>query len=90
MKKDSMKQGSLMSLQPPLKGYKLLSREAYSMAKKIIFLVAESAEGGYEAKALSHSIYTEGETLAELKAAIRDAVKCNFEEPDIPQMIRHA
>lgn len=58
------------------------------MAKEIIFLVEESAEGGFEAKALGHSIYTEGETLPELKAAIRDAVKCNFEEPEIPQMIR--
>lgn len=58
------------------------------MAKEIIFLVEESAEGGYEARALGHSIYTEGESLAELKAAIRDAVKCNFEEPEIPQMIR--
>ena len=28
------------------------------MNKEIIFLVEESAEGGYEAKALGHSIYT--------------------------------
>ncbi|MBI4744193.1 MAG: 2-oxoisovalerate dehydrogenase [Actinobacteria bacterium] len=58
------------------------------MAKEIIFLVEESAEGGYEAKALGHSIYTESETLEELKKAIRDAVKCHFEEKEMPQMIR--
>jgi len=58
------------------------------MTKEIIFVVEKSAEGGYEASALGHSIYTEGETLAELKAAIRDAVKCNFDEPETPQMIR--
>jgi len=30
---------------------------------EIIFAVQESLEGGFEAKALSHSIYTEAETL---------------------------
>ena len=58
------------------------------MAKEIIFLVEESAEGGYEAKALGYSIYTEGETLEELKEAIRDAVKSHFEEKETPQIIR--
>ncbi len=58
------------------------------MAKEIIFLIEESPEGGYEAKALGHSIYTEGETLQELKEALRDAVRCHFEEEDMPQMIR--
>jgi len=58
------------------------------MAKEIIFLVEESPEGGYEAKGLGYSIYTEGETLEELKEALRDAVKCHFEEKDMPQMIR--
>jgi hypothetical protein len=32
------------------------------MEKEIIFLVEESLEGGYEARALGYSIYTEGET----------------------------
>ena len=34
---------------------------------EIIFAVQESLEGGFEAKALSHSIYTEAETLDELR-----------------------
>ena len=58
------------------------------MDKEIIFLVEESAEGGYEAKALGYSIYTEGENLEELKGAIKDAVKCHFEEKEMPHMIR--
>ncbi len=58
------------------------------MNKEIIFLVEESAEGGYEARALGHSIYTEGETYEEIKAAIRDAIHCHFEDKDLPQMIR--
>ena len=58
------------------------------MDKEIIFLVEESAEGGYEAKALGYSIYTQGESLAELKEAIKDAVKCHFEEKEMPHIIR--
>lgn len=58
------------------------------MEKEIIFLVEESAEGGYEAKALGYSIYTEGENLEELKKEIRDAVECHFEEKEMPQIIR--
>ena len=58
------------------------------MAKEIIFIVEESAEGGYEARALGQSIFTEGDNLDELREAIRDAVKCHFEEKDLPQIIR--
>jgi hypothetical protein len=50
------------------------------MAKEIIFLVEESAEGGYEVRALGYSIHTEAEGLDELKEAARDAVECHFEE----------
>ncbi len=55
---------------------------------EIIFLVEESPEGGLEAKALDHSIYSEADTLRELKEAVRDAVRCHFEEEDLPRMIR--
>ena len=30
------------------------------MSSEIIFVVEEAAEGGYEAKALGHSIFTQG------------------------------
>lgn len=50
------------------------------MAKEIIFLAEESPEGGYEARALGFSIYTESETLDELRETIRDAVQCHFGE----------
>lgn len=58
------------------------------MAAEIIFLVEESPEGGFEAKALGHTIYTEAETLEELKQAAKDAVHCHFDEADIPRIIR--
>lgn len=58
------------------------------MAKEIIFHVEESPEGGYEAKALGYSIYTEAENLEELREMIKDAVKCHFEEQQLPHLIR--
>jgi hypothetical protein len=58
------------------------------MAKEVIFLVEDSPEGGYQAKALGHSIFTQAETLDELRAAVRDAVSCHFEEADRPRVIR--
>jgi len=58
------------------------------MAREIIFLVEESPEGGYEARALGYSIYTEGETFEELRRMVADAVQCHFEEADMPQVIR--
>ena len=58
------------------------------MDKEIIFLIEESAEGGYEAKALGYSIYTEGETLEKVKEAVKDAVRCHFGNEAMPSMIR--
>ncbi|MCE5340497.1 MAG: type II toxin-antitoxin system HicB family antitoxin [Planctomycetaceae bacterium] len=56
--------------------------------KEFIFVIENSDEGGYVAKALGTSIYTEGETLDELKKNIKDAIKCHFEKSEIPQIIR--
>jgi len=50
--------------------------------------VEESTEGGYEAKALGHSIYTEAEDLEELKGAVKDTVGCHFEKEKMPHIIR--
>lgn len=58
------------------------------MKNEIIFYIEESVEGGYEAKALGYSIFTEGETLDELKENIRDAVHCHFEENEAPQIVK--
>jgi len=55
---------------------------------EIIFVVENSNEGGYTAKALGYSIHTEGETLDELKENIREAVKRHFDEKDRPRIVR--
>ncbi len=57
-------------------------------SSEIIFEVTESPEGGYEARALSASIFTEAETLPELEGAVRDAVRCHFDEGEVPPVIR--
>ena len=56
--------------------------------KEIIFLVEESAEGGYEARALGYPIFSEADSLEELKQAARDAVFRHFEEEERSKLIR--
>ena len=58
------------------------------MDKEIIFLVGEDTEGGFTAKALDHAIFTEADSLEELKAMVQDAVRCHFEEIEKPPVIR--
>jgi hypothetical protein len=55
---------------------------------EIIFLVEEAPEGGYVARALGASIFTEADTIAELHEQVRDAVKCHFDEGQEPKVIR--
>lgn len=49
--------------------------------RKITFIARKSAEGGYRARAIGWSIFTEAGTLQELREHIRDAVLCHFGEP---------
>jgi len=55
---------------------------------EIIFIVEESPEGGYEARSLNHSIFTEADTFEELKEMVHDAVSCHFTTNDRPALIR--
>ena len=55
---------------------------------EFIFEVTESPEGGYEARALGHSIFTQGDDWANLKEMARDAVRCHFDDEDVPQVVR--
>ena len=55
---------------------------------EIIFLIEEAVEGGYTARALGESIFTEGETLEETKKNIKDAVDCHFDDDKKPKLIR--
>lgn len=57
--------------------------------KEIIFLINEAQEGGYTARALGESIFTEGETMQELKKNIQEAIDCHFEEPSEKPKLAH-
>ena len=55
---------------------------------EIIFEVLESPEGGYEAQALGEGIFTQADTIEELKSMVQDAVRCHFDEAKRPRIIR--
>ena len=55
---------------------------------EILFIVEEAPEGGYVARAVGTSIFTEADDLAQLREAARDAVRCQVEDPDRPSAIR--
>ncbi len=55
---------------------------------ELIFIVEEAPEGGYTARALNASIFTETDTLADLHDQVRDAVRCHFDERQAPKIIR--
>jgi dephospho-CoA kinase len=55
---------------------------------EIIFVIEEAPEGGYTAKAVGESIFTQAETRESLQERVRDAVRCHFEEGRAPKMIR--
>ena len=58
------------------------------MQPEITFFVSEASEGGCEARALGHAIYTEADTAEELRAMVQDAVACHFDEGKRPTVIR--
>ena len=55
---------------------------------EIVFVVELAPEGGYIARALGESIFTEADTEVELRAAVQDAVQCHFEAGQSPKVIR--
>jgi hypothetical protein len=55
---------------------------------EIIFSVQESPEGGYEARALGHPIFTQAESMDELRDMVRDAVRGHFDSGLAPTVIR--
>ena len=55
---------------------------------EIIFLIEEAVEGGFTARALGESIFTEADTLDALRQRVRDAVNCHFDEGNTPKVIR--
>lgn len=57
-------------------------------AREIVFEVTESPDGGYEARAVGHSILTQGDDWVDLKDMARDAVRCHFDGEAAPRIVR--
>jgi hypothetical protein len=55
---------------------------------ELIFLVEEAPEGGFTARALGESIFTEADDPDGLREMVRDAVRCHFDEGRGPRVIR--
>lgn len=55
---------------------------------EVIFLIENAIEGGYTARALGESIFTEADDVENLRENIREAVNCHFEAEEKPKIIR--
>jgi predicted RNase H-like HicB family nuclease len=55
---------------------------------EIVFLVEDSPDGGFVARALGYSIFTDAETYEQLRENVRDALRCHFESEHMPAVIR--
>lgn len=55
---------------------------------ELIFLVEEAPEGGFIARALGESIFTEADNAEDIAEQVRDAVRCHFDEDKLPTLIR--
>ena len=65
-------------------------RRSQNVMNEIIFNVEEAPEGGYIARALGVSIFTEADSFEDLHVQVRDAVKCHFDAKSMPKIIRLA
>jgi predicted RNase H-like HicB family nuclease len=55
---------------------------------ELLFIVTEDSDGGFNARASGHEIFTQADTREELVANARDAVRCHFGSAEaMPKMI---
>ena len=56
---------------------------------EIVFLGEDDPDGGYTARAVSESIFTQADDLKNLREMVRDAVHCHFpDKQSRPRIIR--
>ncbi len=55
---------------------------------ELIFWVEEAPEGGFTARALGESVFTQADTLEDLRQNVRAAVECHYEDGAAPKIIR--
>ncbi len=58
--------------------------------RELIFEIRDAEEGGFNARALGHAIFTQADSWEKLKDNIREAIDCFFdtveEQPKLVQM----
>jgi hypothetical protein len=59
-----------------------------AIVTELVFLVEEAPEGGHTARGLGAPVFTEADTLEELREAVRDAVRCHFDQGTEAALIR--
>jgi predicted RNase H-like HicB family nuclease len=59
------------------------------MNMELIFEVRDADEGGFFARALGYSIFTQGETWDELRANVLEATSLHFEEEPVQPRLVH-
>ena len=67
---------------------RILPIMATEPTRELIFEVREAPEGGYTARALGESIFTEADDWASLESEIRDAVDCHYDAGHRPAVVR--
>lgn len=71
-----------------LEALKVITQERLAMSE-IVFLVKYHPDGGYTARALGESIFTQADDLKSLREMVRDAVHCHFHDAqNRPKVIR--
>ena len=55
---------------------------------EIVFQVRESPKGGYSARVVGYSIFTDGDDGEDLKFMLQAAVLCHFDDGEEPAGIR--
>lgn len=59
------------------------------MITEIVFLIEDDFDGGYTARGLGESIFTQADDMDTLREMLRDAVRCHFpDEQTRPKVIR--
>ena len=51
-------------------------------------MVEEAPEGGFPARALGATIFTEADSMEDLRKQVVDAVQCHFEPGKAPRVVR--
>lgn len=55
---------------------------------ELVFQIEQDAEGAYIACAQGEAIFTEAESLKELRSNVHDAVRCHFAHHPGPKSVR--